>query len=264
MSKHIADGSGLQEHSVGELYPFIILKRGDKWGWSNAVRGWAHIAYDTAQEATANARSVKKRQHYILVQQALMGPWQKEREAAYNELWRCALGAPPTYQWQQLHQVIKGWVQGEPITPKRITAASVLELKAPVAQEPSGYAYRYQDGIRFNDGRDVNGCKPAETVPYWLGATIDAAAPTPPTVLPDGWPKWFSVDKNGYCNVVDSISEAIDLARLHTDAFPELAPYSVMQLVPVTTLTADGHPVFQDAMKDFRKRCDDAGYLEGL
>lgn len=26
----------------------------------------------------------------------------------------------------------------------------------------------------------------------------------------------------------------------------------------------DAHPVFQDAVKDFRKRCDAAGYMAGL
>ena len=38
----------------------------------------------------------------------------------------------------------------------------------PVA--PSGWAYRYPDGIRFNDGCEVNGCRPIEAIPYWLGA----------------------------------------------------------------------------------------------
>ncbi|MBU9174020.1 hypothetical protein [Burkholderia gladioli] len=40
--------------------------------------------------------------------------------------------------------------------------------------EPSGYAHRYPSGngtvIRFNDGREVNGCRPIDSVPYWLGA----------------------------------------------------------------------------------------------
>lgn len=43
--------------------------------------------------------------------------------------------------------------------------------------EPSGYAYRYPDGIRFNDGREVNGCKPTETLPYWFGAAPVAQEP---------------------------------------------------------------------------------------
>lgn len=39
--------------------------------------------------------------------------------------------------------------------------------------EPSGYAYRYRhyDGgtvIRFNDGREVNGSRPIEALPYWF------------------------------------------------------------------------------------------------
>jgi hypothetical protein len=43
--------------------------------------------------------------------------------------------------------------------------------------EPSGYAYRYPDGIRFNDGSEVNGCKPTETLPYWFGAAPVAQEP---------------------------------------------------------------------------------------
>lgn len=43
--------------------------------------------------------------------------------------------------------------------------------------QPSGYAYRYPDGIRFNDGREVNGCKPTETLSYWFGAAPVAQEP---------------------------------------------------------------------------------------
>ncbi|MGS1115971.1 hypothetical protein [Castellaniella sp. UC4442_H9] len=45
------------------------------------------------------------------------------------------------------------------------------------AEPPDGYAYRYPDGIRFNDGREVNGCKPTETLPYWFGAAPVAQEP---------------------------------------------------------------------------------------
>lgn len=39
--------------------------------------------------------------------------------------------------------------------------------------ESSGYAYRYRhyDGgtvVRFNDGREVNGSRPIEVLPYWF------------------------------------------------------------------------------------------------
>lgn len=53
------------------------------------------------------------------------------------------------------------------------------ELRALAAQcgEPHGYAYRYPsifgDGgtvLLFNGGGEVNGGKPVEAVPYWLGA----------------------------------------------------------------------------------------------
>lgn len=42
----------------------------------------------------------------------------------------------------------------------------------PVA--PSGYAYRYADGLRFNGGCEVNGSRPIEAVPYFF------APPHPP------------------------------------------------------------------------------------
>jgi hypothetical protein len=40
---------------------------------------------------------------------------------------------------------------------------------ADVRLKPSGYAYRYADGIRFNDGRDVNGGRAIEAIPYYFG-----------------------------------------------------------------------------------------------
>lgn len=41
-------------------------------------------------------------------------------------------------------------------------------------REPDGYAYRYPwhtggTVLRFNGGEEVNGSKPMESVPYWLG-----------------------------------------------------------------------------------------------
>jgi hypothetical protein len=40
-------------------------------------------------------------------------------------------------------------------------------------RQPSGYAYRYQQFgdsvIRFNGGSEVNGSRPTEAIPYWLG-----------------------------------------------------------------------------------------------
>lgn len=58
------------------------------------------------------------------------------------------------------------------------TALSRYSSGQPAASaEPSGYAYRYLDGIRFNDGREVNGCKPTEALPYWFGAAPVAQEP---------------------------------------------------------------------------------------
>ncbi len=41
-------------------------------------------------------------------------------------------------------------------------------LARETAPAPSGYAYRYRDGIRFNNGCLVNGSKPIEAIPYYF------------------------------------------------------------------------------------------------
>ncbi len=56
-------------------------------------------------------------------------------------------------------------------------ADALLSGQPAASMEPSGYAYRYPDCIRFNDGREVNGCKPTETLPYWFGAAPVAQEP---------------------------------------------------------------------------------------
>ena len=53
---------------------------------------------------------------------------------------------------------------------------------APAVAPPSGYAYRYPDGIRFNNGNEVNGCRPSEAIPYWFS---QPPAPAPAVVPPD-------------------------------------------------------------------------------
>lgn len=49
-------------------------------------------------------------------------------------------------------------------------------------RQPSGYAYRYQQFgdsvIRFNGGGEVNGSRPTEAIPYWLGEPPQPAPPT--------------------------------------------------------------------------------------
>lgn len=51
-------------------------------------------------------------------------------------------------------------------------------------RQPSGYAYRYQQFggsvIRFNGGGEVNGSRPVEGIPYWLGR------PPQPVLVADG------------------------------------------------------------------------------
>lgn len=42
-----------------------------------------------------------------------------------------------------------------------------------VQRVPDGYAYRYPDGyIRHNDGREVNGSKPTEVLPWFYSTTV--------------------------------------------------------------------------------------------
>jgi hypothetical protein len=64
----------------------------------------------------------------------------------------------------------------------RIKLRELKELLATELEElevvpPSGYAFRYPDGIRFNNGREVNGCYPSEAIPYWFS---QPPAPDPP------------------------------------------------------------------------------------
>ena len=60
---------------------------------------------------------------------------------------------------------------------------------APVATPmPDGYAYRYPGilgGIEFSGGREINGSRPIEAIPYWLGVP-PAAQPAPPTAPAGG------------------------------------------------------------------------------
>ena len=70
-----------------------------------------------------------------------------------------------------------GWV------PECEDATATLHnyLAAP-RPEPSGYAYRYADGVlRLNDGSQFNGGWPVEAVPYWFATPALAAEPTKPS-----------------------------------------------------------------------------------
>ena len=52
-------------------------------------------------------------------------------------------------------------------------------LGEPIARQPDGYAYRYPDCIRFETGgRSINGSKPIEAIPYYLGAPAAESALT--------------------------------------------------------------------------------------
>lgn len=60
---------------------------------------------------------------------------------------------------------------------------SITALRAALAQQtepvhPSGFVYRYPDGVRFNDGCEVNGCLPSEAIPYYFGKAPPKAQQT--------------------------------------------------------------------------------------
>jgi len=60
--------------------------------------------------------------------------------------------------------------------------AALRKALAAPRPEPSGYAYRYADGVlRLNDGSQFNGGWPVEAVPYWFATPALAAEPTKPS-----------------------------------------------------------------------------------
>ena len=81
------------------------------------------------------------------------------------------------------------------------------------APAPSGYAYRYPDGIRFNWGQQVNGCRPSEALPYWFSPH----APEPPDVEANAIKalrrlrRWWGLSGAGYsAEIVQGITDWID------------------------------------------------------
>jgi len=59
--------------------------------------------------------------------------------------------------------------------------AALRKALAAEQPEPSGYAYRYADGVlRLNDGSQLNGGWPVEAVPYWFAPP----AAVPPATHP--------------------------------------------------------------------------------
>ncbi len=55
-------------------------------------------------------------------------------------------------------------------------------LREPAEASPNGYAYRYPDGyIRHTGGKEVNGSKPVQAIPYFYGRP--PTAPAPPAAL---------------------------------------------------------------------------------
>lgn len=71
--------------------------------------------------------------------------------------------------------------------PQEHQSPEKFRMRPAASVEPSGYAYRYPDGgIRFTDGRKINGCHPTESIPYWFGAAPVAAQAPAVAWMDDG------------------------------------------------------------------------------
>lgn len=85
------------------------------------------------------------------------------------------------------------------------------------ARPPDGYAYRYSycggSVIRFNGGEEINGGKPVEVIPYWLGRPSDVDTRHQAALSQEIW---------------DLISESEGVAGLHLNG--DIAPWD--ELLP--------------------------------
>jgi hypothetical protein len=115
-----------------------------------------------------------------------------------------------------------------------IARANVGADDEPPEPEPSGYAYRYNDGVvRFNGGSAINGAPPIEVLPYWLAPPAAAPRPEPgPFEHFENWmvremppmtvvanPKWWA--KRIYERVINTAPAA---AAPRPEPGPDAAP----------------------------------------
>jgi hypothetical protein len=93
---------------------------------------------------------------------------------------------------------------------------------------PDGYAYRYPDGIRFNDGHEVNGSKPIESIPYFLGVPPSAPAQPAPEELaqPKGDEYYWQIvrEQGGHAALLIAIDDVLKL-RAALDAVRQRVLY---------------------------------------
>jgi len=76
---------------------------------------------------------------------------------------------------QALARETVAYVGLEPAT----LATHLAARESAVPAAPDGYAYRYPDGIRFTDGRTINGSKPIEAIPYYFWAAHSSERDAP-------------------------------------------------------------------------------------
>jgi len=113
------------------------------------------------------------------------------------------------------------------------------DYRPAASAEPSGYAYRYPDGIRFNDGREVNGCKPTETLPYWFGAAPVAQEQSESVALLDALSGLVkALRERHYGRMPDEVQAAYDKAWAIVFSSPVAAPVAAQ--APAVAWMDDG------------------------
>jgi hypothetical protein len=105
------------------------------------------------------------------------------------------------------------------------TLLSQQAAPAPAVVPPSGYSYRYPDGIRFNDGKDVNGCRPSEVIPYWFSQPPAPAPVVVPVAVAERLPGEGDCDTEGRCWLLHV--DKLGLLEWHfLNRYPSLDSYS--------------------------------------
>lgn len=72
--------------------------------------------------------------------------------------------------------------------------AIVMQVADQLDARPHGYFYRYPCGaVLYNHGEEVNGTRPIEAIPYWLGGTSDAVDHHPSRIFRAGYRQALTV-----------------------------------------------------------------------
>ena len=130
----------------------------------------------------------------------------------------------------------------------------------PATMTPHGYAYRYPGplgGIEFTDGQAINGSRPIEAIPYWLGV--------PPT--PEAAPVADDSDLQTFhgiaLDMVDTLPILPEIKRTLRRAIREPMQQPTLEAAPVVTdqellsmRSWSSHgPTLDSDLVDFGRRC---------